>query len=68
MFTDKVHLKCSQTGDKFVAPIDDVLPGLNVIANVEGAYPAEIISLDGIPTYLIKLRQHYYDYKCYRGS
>lgn len=61
-FSGKVQLKCSQTGDKFVTKlcnlsneagesisIDDARPGLKVLANLEGrAYPAEIITLDGM--------------------
>jgi hypothetical protein len=55
-----VHLKCSQTGKKFIAKvcdisnedgntiaIDSIVPGLGVIAAVEGAsYPAEVVTFE----------------------
>jgi hypothetical protein len=57
----KVILKCSQTGDKFLAKIanifnedgenvyvEGITPGLSVIADVDGtSYPAEVVSLQG---------------------
>lgn len=59
--TERVMLKCSQTGDRFCAKISnlstedgqsvlqsDILPGKNVMVDVSGStYPAEVIGMEG---------------------
>lgn len=58
---DKIQLKCSQTGRKFTAKLCEIstedgdaistvaiVPGLEVIADVEGTpYPAQVIAIEG---------------------
>lgn len=59
--TERVMLKCAQTGDRFCAKIcdlttedgnsilkTDILPGCNVLVDISGlAYPAEVIGVEG---------------------